>query len=357
MSGHGFGHLAQTAPVLAALAQQTPLEALTLCCALPARKIRYKLTLPHIHDSEPRDVGLIQTDPMQPDLPATAAALDALHADWPQKLAREREKMAAFRPDVVIANIPYLTLEAAQGLGIPTVALASLSWDRIVAGYYDVAEPRVAAWLQRMRVAYGGVDLALAPHPAMADAPFPHVVEIPPILDAAQPDRAGLRAQLGISPEETRPLILVSLGGIPIDALPFDLLRRERRGLFLIDHPDAPHEENLYNVGRLGDWPFGAVIGSVDGVVGKPGYGMSVECAAHGIPFLYARRFHFADEASICAWLAQHGRAREITLEQFFQADWWADFEAVLAQPTPPRPAHDGAQEAARRIRCFLQRE
>ncbi|MBF0425451.1 MAG: hypothetical protein HQL66_06505 [Magnetococcales bacterium] len=355
VTAHGFGHFSQLVPVLRELSRRRSDLELRIAGSLPPEVITRNLGLAFTQDPLARDVGLVQRDPLTADLPATALALDRIHDDWPALLRAERAAIAAWRPDLVLADIPYLPLAAAADLGIPSVAVASLSWDLVLAAYFPMAVPRHRRWWEEMRAAYAQTSLALLPTPALLDGPFPRHVIIPPLIEAGQPMAMHLRHDLHLSAHDARPLILVSLGGIPGTDLPFAAMADDPDWLWLLDFDPPLSAPNLINWQRIaGNWLFRDLIASVDAVVGKPGYGMSVEVVAHGLPFVYVRRYTFPDEEAICPWLDRHGRAREVTMATFRQGVWGDALRQLMARPPPEPPPLDGARVAVDHILALL---
>ncbi|MBF0159075.1 MAG: hypothetical protein HQL58_06080 [Magnetococcales bacterium] len=357
ISGHGFGHAGQTAPVLQQLARLRPDLVLHLTTSVPAELLRIRLKAPFTIDPLSRDVGVQQKDALTLDVPATMAALCALHENWHDRLEAEQQQMRRWRPDLVLANIPYLTLAAAQALAIPTVALASISWDVILAEtclpYLDQVpeqQQQLTAWIATMREAYRRVDKALLLEPALPGMPFIHPHLIPPMTTQGQSRPQALRGAMGWSSEDQRPLFLVTLGGIAANTLPLSVLAVEDRALWLVDHdrtllPDVSHVVPLQRIRH--QWSFPDIIASVDGVVSKPGYGMSVDCVMHRKPLLYVKRGWFPDEGPISRWLVRHGRVHELSLEQFNRGNWFEPLYHLWQQPAPPMQLVENGSEIA----------
>ncbi|WP_143711445.1 hypothetical protein [Magnetococcus marinus] len=347
------------APLLTALAQlsPTPLQ-LHIHCQVDTPRLARKLgTLPWQHDRRSADIGIVQQDPMVADLPATVAALNEACRNWPALLKQECARIRAFAPDLVLADIPPLTLAAGAKLNVPTVALSSLSWDAIYASYF-AQHPNLTQWLYPLQAAYASAHLALLPIPHMGGRRFSHTLEIPPIWEPGSARPQALRARLGIDAQDKRPLLLVSLGGIPSKNFPLTPLLKANDQHILLDLPHRPACPHLHGLAPLAHWPFADIMASVDGVVGKPGYNMAVETVAYNLPFFYAARGHFADEPPIEAWLARFGRAQAYTWQRLQQGAWLADWSTLQQRPAPAKPALNGAQVGARAILGLLaQRE
>lgn len=350
ISGHGFGHLSQVAPLLNRLAERVPGLQVGIVSALPHRLLSRLVHVEFSLENRAQDVGLVQSDPMQVDRPGTARALRALHGAWDHRLEAEKRAMTAWQPDLLMTDIPYLPIAAAADLGVPSVAIASLSWDAVLAAYFSREDPEIEGWWQGMRQAYARTTLALMPTPAILEGtPFPHRQEINPLTTLGRRLRGSLRQTLQIPAEDDRPLILVTLGGIPARNLPVDALAREPRCHWLLDTPLSgdlpPHVHDMQAM--LSGWVFADVTASVDGVVSKPGYGMAITAATRQIPFLYLRRGLFPDEPVICRWLERVGRCAELDATSFYAGAWYAPLRTLLDRPSPRPPPANGDEQGA----------
>ncbi len=88
----------------------------------------------------------------------------------------------------------------------------------------------------------------------------------------------------------------------------------------------------------------------------KPGYGTIVEAVALERPVVYVRRYNFAEEQSLVNYLHHHGRAIELTREEFFGGRWQPALDRVLRLPGPPSPPppSTGATDAATVLAGYL---
>lgn len=347
ISGHGFGHLSQVIPILKQLAKTVSLT-IHISTPLPHTLIQKNLEHPFSQECRSQDVGLVQNDPMVVDLPKTFTALKTLHDNWDTQLHLEKQALAQWKPDLVLADIPYIPIAAAAELSIPSVAIASLTWDAVLSAYFSSDIPEVHLWLHQMRQAYAQTTLALMPTPTLPGDIFPNRIHIPPLTTPGYPQKDRLRHTLGIDPKDKKPLILVSLGGFPAQNLPLENLAEESRFHWLIDLSITKKQNHLHTTQTLFDWNFSDIIASVDGIVSKPGYGTSVLASVHQQPFLYICRGLFPDEKIICDWLKKVGRSSELTPEIFYTGKWHDPLQQLMDQPPPPPPPSNGAQTAAR---------
>ncbi len=163
ISGHGFGHAGQVAPVLRALAARLPDLRLTLRTAVPRAHLLSMLPMPFELMAPPPDVGLAMQGPVAVDREASSAAYAALHRDWPAVVAREAAALARLRPDLLLSDVGYVGLAAAATEKIQALALCSLNWADVTEAF-SVATPEAVA---EMRLAYRSARLFLQATPHM----------------------------------------------------------------------------------------------------------------------------------------------------------------------------------------------
>ena len=112
ISGHGYGHAAQVVPVLNALGALVPGLTAILRTTVPASFFRDRLTIQWTLSPVQQDIGCIQDGPLKIDIDATWAAHHHFHETWEARLSNEVAAMQAASPALVIADTPYLAIEA-----------------------------------------------------------------------------------------------------------------------------------------------------------------------------------------------------------------------------------------------------
>ena len=354
ISSHGYGHLSQAAALTRELIKQVPDAILRVHCNFPKKVITERLDYDDFeHDKCSMDIGLIQKDPITPDLDATYRAYAALHNNFTERVANEAERLKDWHPDLVISDIPYLPLAAASRAGIPSISLASLTWDYIIEAYFNLNESAPAKWHADARASYGETTLALLPTPAMSGDCFPNKRVIPPITVLGK-RQSAFRSALSIKDNDNRPLILCSLGGIPGAKLPISVMAKETDFHWLVNGCYFRASENIHSLDDCKNWQYKDVIASVDGLIGKPGYGMAVEAAAHGLPFVFFRRGHFPDEPFIVDWLYKSTRTKEISSEDWSAGLFVEPLIELFDSPAPKPPHCNGAEVGALVIKDLL---
>ncbi|WP_407897436.1 hypothetical protein [Ferrigenium sp. UT5] len=324
ISGHGFGHLAQTAPVLNRLHQLLPRMRLTVRSGLPLAHLRSRIHVPFAHLGSEGDLGMAMSSALDVLAAESRAAFARFHAGWERRVADEARLLRELGADMVFANVGYLPLAAAQHAGIANAALCSLNWFDIYRHY--CGDDDIAA---RMFASYAQADAFLRATPGMAMATLPNLVPVAPVADSGANRRDELDRHLGLSREER--LVLVSLGGIasrlPLEGWPrIDGVSWLVQESWQVRHPDAIVLESL-------PLPFSDLLASCDALLCKPGYGSFVEAACSAVPVVYVNRADWPESPALIAWLQQHGTCREVSRTMLERGDLAGALHAVWRAP------------------------
>jgi len=299
ISGHGFGHLAQMAAVIRALPQGADLR-IVVRSALRADVISGFVGDAVETAAAAPDIAMVMHGPSTVDAIASAARYRDLHADWDRHVAREADRLAALRPDLLVANVPYLSLAAAQHAGVPNVALCSINWFDMYAAYCG-GQPEAPAILRAMEGAYRGAVVFLQPAPHMPMDNLPNRRHIGPLGRVGRTRRDEICAALGVGPDKR--LVLATLGGIAVDkplALP------AMAGVhWLAGNGAAVGRTDVSDSDRLGI-SFVDVLASADAVLTKVGYSTFVEAACNGVGLISAPRADWPESAALMQWATEN---------------------------------------------------
>lgn len=353
ISAHGFGHAAQVVPVLNALGRLVPDLRVLLRTRVSPSFFKDRLVIPWEIQPVQQDVGCIQQDPLTIDVEATWRTHHDFHSSWDKRLQIEIDAMRAARPDLVLADTPYLALAAGRAAGVPSIALVSFTWDLVLSEY--PTPPGIArhALLQTIRHQYAQADLALRITPAPTMESFPHQIAIQPIAEPAVQARQQLAAILELAPGERT--ILIGFGGIPLTTLPFERLDSFTGYRFLFDGPTPSTSTRCISTQSF-PFTFRTLLASVDTILTKPGYGTVVEAVASRVPVIYVRRYNFVDEQPLVEYLHQHGNGIELSRDEFVNGQWLTTLQTVAAMPTAPAPpTPTGAQQAATILAPYIR--
>ncbi len=342
ITNNGFGHAAQTAPVVEALRALRPTLRVSARTALDPDKLA--LFLPEL-DAVTRpvaDFGFTSRSAIEVDVAAAERDFSTLHARFEAAVESEAAALRRLAPDVVLANVGYVPIAAAARAGIPAVGMCSLNWLGIVRGYADGWRD-AAAILADMTAAYRQARLFICPTPTM---PMPELdtVQVGPLARQGTDRRRVLADRFALGADER--VVLVSLGGITTD-LPLARWPREPGIRYVVAGLAVPARADMVALDALGISHLDC-LASVDAVVTKPGYSTLAEATCHGIPILYVPRGVWPEEAPLVAWIEAHGTARALPRERLERGELAADLGVLWAQPRrPPVPATGNAAAAA----------
>jgi hypothetical protein len=349
LSGHGYGHLAQVAPVINALWQQLPALQLTVCSNLPQAVIAGRLDRAFTSRHVELDVVIPMSSAWEVDVAAACAAWKSFHRDLDAGLQRDVDLLGEIKPDLVFADVPYRILSAARLARIPAVALCSLNWASIYAAYCTTADERETT-LRQMWDAYRAADVFLAPVPAMDMPELGNYRAIGPIARRGVQQRTALCEQLGL-PRETR-IVMVALGGIAT-TLPLANWPRMEKVAWLLPGAAAVQRDDLFDFSAL-PLAFIDMLASVDAVLTKPGYGTYAEAVCNGIPLLTLSRPDWPETPYLNAWARRHGRLQEISKQQFDSGKFAAALHDLWQQP--PADSYSGADGIQQAVELLLER-
>ncbi|WP_447976976.1 hypothetical protein [Candidatus Nitrospira bockiana] len=355
ISGHGFGHAAQVVPVLNELADRIPGATAILRTTTPASFFRGRLRLPWELLPGEQDVGCVQQGPLHIDVAATWAAHRVFHETWAQRLEQECEALRSRAAAMVLADIPYLALEAARHCGIPAVGLSSISWDQVLVRLQTPGDDEQEQLVQAIRRSYGHAAMMIRLAPGIAMPAFPRLVDVGPILGEVHVDKAGLHRAVGATSGER--IVVVGFGGIELTTLPWPALDAMKGYRFVVPGRVPGSLTRVHSADPL-PFAFRTIMASADVLMTKPGYATVIEAVAAAVPTVYVRRYNFVDEDALVDYLHAYGRAVELSSQHFAAGRWAASIEAALlaAPPQLQAPKPTGAAEAAEVIVQALRR-
>lgn len=341
VSGHGYGHWAQVAPVLNFIREVHPEITLTVCSKVPLEHLQARLDGAFTHIPVAADFGMVMASALDVLVEDSMRNYQQMHASWDCYLAEEAARIRAVNPALVLSNVAYLPLAAARLAGVPAVAMCSLNWADIFR-HYCGHWAGAGAIHSQMLAAYHDAQAFLRLAPGMPMPDFRHLQAIGPIGRLGCNRRAEINSALGLGADDR--LVLVSMGGIAL-RLPMEQwsgmpgVRWLVEAAWQVEHPDAVVLESL-------NMEFVDVLASCDVLLCKPGYGSFAEAACNGIPVLYVSREDWPEEPWLVAWLEQYGSGRRIERHALESGDFAGALLDLLAQPKPVPVEPEGIRQA-----------
>lgn len=342
ISSHGYGHVSQTSAVVNELVRLMPELRITLRTTAPHELLKQRFQCDFDHIPQAFDFGMKMANAVDVQVAESAAAYREFHADWRQKVEREAQAMRRLKPDLLLANVPYLSLAAAHAAGFRAVAMCSLNWADIFQHY--CAEDAVSQTIHgQMLEAYNSAECFLRLQPAMEMPDLSNAHSIQPIARIGHSQRSLIAAQSSL--REGEKLVLLAMGGmefrLPVQGWPhLPGVRWIVPQSWDIRRDDIIAFESLH-------LPFVDVLASCDAVITKPGYGTFTEAACAGVPLLYVTRRNWPEEACLVQWLQQNAACLEVEREALQAGDLGNVLKQLWALRRPPRPDATGAVEAA----------
>ena len=337
ISAHGFGHLAQMAPVLNRIYQLKPDCRFLIRCALPVIEIEARLDFPFDIEATPVDVGVVQDSAIEEDRQASLIQMKQWISEMDMHINHEISLLRAFQPSLVLSNISPLAFPAARAVAIPGIGIATLDWHTI----YSHWLPKNDSTLESLAAAYRDCDLLLQPPIAMDMNIFPKQQQIPLIASYASAIKSPL-----LKRQSKKALVVFGGSGQPL----FDLQALAAMGEWQFLIPDAPAETpgNVQNVYFNNDMRPIDFMPYVDVVVCKPGYGLMAECWRTGTPIAWVERPDFPEFPMLKGWLENELPSCGMSKADFKSGNWFEALEgARLHTGSFPRLATDGAKTAA----------
>jgi hypothetical protein len=298
------------------------------------------------------DVGLVQRDALSFDEAATAARCRTFAAGWDDLVSREARWLTDDGARAVLADIPPLAFAAAAEAGVPSVGLGNFSWDWIYA-HLGGGEPGLIEAATFCREAYGRVDLLLRLPFAGDLSAFRRGEDLPLVARRPRVARAEARRRLGMSDS---PAILVSFGGLGLEGVASGAFGGLSDWQLILTGPTAegPTSRSLRPVlaADLDACGLGYpdLVGAVDVVVTKPGYGIVSDCIGAGTRLVYTDRGDFPEYPILVAGMAEHLPVAFVSNEDLRAGRIREAVESVLAREVPAPPDLTGAERAAARI-------
>jgi len=351
LSTHGFGHFAQMSMVLNELNRLSLPIKITLRSTLPTTIIHERLHFPMTMIHHPLDKGMVMHNAVQVDANASYHYYQQLHENYEQHVTDEVAHLRALAPDLLIADVPYLSLSAAAQLGIPSIALCSLNWAGIFQSFC-ADFPNASKITQDIIQAYSSAQRFLTVTPSMLMPELPNTQAIPPIAYQGNDQLKTLQAQVGDSQAR---FILVSLGGIPTT----------------INPDNWPHIKGTYWIVGAGvqcnrsdvlsqtdiDLPFIDLLSSCQALVTKTGYGLLVEATINQVPVICVERGDWPEEPELFRWVAHHGYLQVVSMQALNTGELSTEINnALQIDWQKPTVAANGAQVAANIIRHTLNK-
>ncbi|MGF1516040.1 MAG: glycosyl transferase [Elainellaceae cyanobacterium] len=326
ITNHGFGHATRTAAVAAEIQRLRPDTTLILTTTAPRWLLESYITGDFIHRPRSFDIGVVQSDSITMDKPATLAKLQQIQGNQAATVASEAAFLKQNRVDLVLADIPPLAAPIARQAGVPCWMASNFGWD-FVYRVWGSAFTEVADWISDC---YSQCDrLFRLPFYEPMSA-FPHVEDVGLTGGSPRWSADELRQEFDVNPEADK-TVLLTFGGLGLAQIPYAGLKRFEGWQFITFDRAAPDLPHLLKVTDQRYRPVD-MLPLCDLIVSKPGYGTFSEACLHDVPLISITRDDFAEAPVLIEGIRRSSAHRIISPERLVEGGW-----SFLEEPlTPP---------------------
>ena len=342
ISSHGFGHVSQTSAVLNELVKLVPAIRLTVRTTAPLALLKQRIHCEFEHIPLAFDFGMKMANAVDVEVGESAAAYRVFHTDWQQKILNMATSMCQLKPDLLLANVPYISLAAARHAGVRAVGMCSLNWADIYQ-HYCVTDSNSQRIHEQMLAAYNSADYFLKIQPAMEMGNLGNARSVQPVAQTGVPQRSLISSKSTFL--KTDKLVMIAMGGIEF-RLPVQSWPRLPGINWIVPQSWGIKRDDIIAIESL-NLSFADVLASCDAVITKPGYGTFTEAACAGIPLLYVTRRDWPEEPCLVQWLKKNVACLEVERELLHSGELSSVLESLWLMPMPPRPVATGALEVA----------
>jgi hypothetical protein len=341
ITNHGFGHATRTAAVLAELQRLVPDILLIVVTSAPQWLIESYIPGDFIYRSRVFDVGVVQSDGLTMNIPATLTQLKEIRTYQKRLVASEVEYIRQMGAQLILADIPPLASVIAEAAGIPCWMASNFGWDLI----YRQWGEEFAEIVEWVTDCFQKCDrlFRLPFHEPMSA--FPQITDVG--LTGATPrfTTLELRRKFGIQDQPGK-TVLLSFGGLGLAKIPYRNLQQFPDWQFITFDRLAP--DAFPNLVKVIDPKYRPVdmMPLCGRIISKPGYGTFAEACLLGIPVISLPRHDFAEAQYLLSGLQNFSSHYILDTNEFTEGQWEFLFKPLL----PPREEQPLPKEGNRTI-------
>jgi len=350
ITNHGFGHATRAASIAAEIQRLDPEIVLILVTTAPRSLLEAYIPGDFIHRPRALDVGIIQSDSLTMDKPATLEKLRQIKQQQRSMIASEVNFIRQNRVGLVLGDIPPLAAPIASAAGIPGWMMSNFGWDFIYrdwgGDFIEIADWIADCFAQCDRL------FRMPFHEPMSV--FSNITDVG--LTGVDPrfDAIELLGKFDLTGTPKEKIILATFGGLGLDRIPYENVTRFPDYKFLCFDLNAPDFPNLIRVDDHFYRPID-LMPVCGRLLTKPGYSTFSEACRYDIPITTVTREGFAESPILLEGIRDYAWHQIWSIDEFFNGDW-----SGVSQPmNPPRRskklAKDGNLTIARSIVEYLR--
>jgi hypothetical protein len=351
VSPHGYGHAARACAVMDAVHRLDPEVTFHVFTSVPRWFFRDSLSGTWTYHPLLSDIGFVQKNPMEIDLPETVSMLDRFYPSDAGTIKRLAQAISRRRCGLVACDIAPLGIQVARAAGVPSVLVENFTWDWLYEAYESV-EPGMNRHARHLRELFTAADYHVRTEPAFRRMDADLVTG--PVSRRPRTGRSATRRSLGVSKQEK--LVLLTMGGVQGEHPPLEILQAVRGIRFLVPGAAGTSRRigNLTLLPRRSGYFHPDLVEASDVVVGKIGYSTLAETYHAGVPFGYLIRKDFRESDVLVAFAEKHMQGMPVSDEEFNEGTWISRLPELLALTRIARKTPDHPNRVARfLLRCL----
>lgn len=316
ITSHGFGHAVRVASVATILQKIAPEIELIFATTAPKWLLESYVQRDFRYHSRIFDVGVIQSDSLTMDKQATLAKMQHIYAARKAIIAEEVDFIQANNVGLILADIPPLAVSIAQAADIPCWMMSNFGWDFIYRAWgEDFRE--IVTWIEEC---YQQCDRLFRLPLSEPMNGFKQIADVGLTGGISRYSEAELRSKFKITATKEK-TILLTFGGLGLQAIPYDNLRKFADWQFITFDRLAPNLPNLLKVTGDLDRPvdFMPICGRV---LSKPGYSTFAEALRLDVPIVSLTRDDFAEAPILLKGIQDYSHHQIVSVAGFFQGNW-----------------------------------
>lgn len=348
ITSHGFGHAARSCAIIEKLAKDSG-KRFFLFSTAPKWFFDNSLQTPFRYFFIQTDVGLVQDDPFNENLNHTLSSLEKYYPFSPELISSTEKILKENQIDLIICDISAFGIFMAKRLNIDSILIENFTWDWIYSFYSD-GYPQIKNYVEYLAEIYNSATIRILCEPYCSYRNQDYTV--PPVFREARLSPEEVLKKLGFKQDDR--LVLVSMGGIPIEKFDQNLSYRIEKLKFIIpvDGVSQSHQEgNLVYLPHNHNFFHPDLVRAAKIVVGKVGYSTIAEVYSLQKPFVYVRRDNFPESPFLEKFILEHLNAYSSAMEEFFTHDWLEQLFNLISLTPKPDKIENGAKQIAEIIK------
>lgn len=348
ITNHGFGHAVRMATIASQIQVLNPNILLVLVTTAPRWLLESYIEGDFIYRYHAFDVGVIQSDSLTMDLVATQAKMMDYRLREEEIIQQEVEFIHRNKISLIIADIPAMAGKIGEKAGIPCWMMSNFGWDFIYRAWGEEFND-IADWLSD---GYQRCQRLFRLPFAEEMKSFPVIEDVGLTGGIPRYTSSQLREEFNLT-ATTQKTVLLTFGGLGIEAIPYDNLSRFPDWQFITFANNAPNLPNLIKITDklLRPVDFMPLCGRV---VSKPGFSTFAESMRLDIPLVSITREGFAEAEILLQGLKDYSYHNIVSYQDFFETNW-----SFLNQELSPPQSHDkilknGTEKIAEEIINFF---